>query len=126
MAYTPTVWATGDVITAEKLNKAEQGIADAYEVFTVTVTESNGTYTADKTYAEIVESLENGSIPMCVSAIEGVGTEYFYLTTYDSEYNSLVFATIPVVSASRVQNKAINIDNTNSVSLSSYTFTGEG
>lgn len=29
MAYTPTVWETGDVITAEKLNKAEQGIAAA-------------------------------------------------------------------------------------------------
>lgn len=29
MAYTPTVWATGDVITAEKLNKAENGIASA-------------------------------------------------------------------------------------------------
>lgn len=29
MAYTPTVWETGDVITAEKLNKAEEGIADA-------------------------------------------------------------------------------------------------
>lgn len=30
MAYTPTVWQAGDVITAEKLNKAEQGIAGAY------------------------------------------------------------------------------------------------
>lgn len=29
MAYTPTNWVTGDTITAEKLNKAEQGIADA-------------------------------------------------------------------------------------------------
>lgn len=29
MAYTPTVWETGDVITAEKLNKAENGIAAA-------------------------------------------------------------------------------------------------
>lgn len=27
MAYIPTEWATGDVITAEKLNKAENGIA---------------------------------------------------------------------------------------------------
>ena len=27
MAYTPTVWVTGDVITAAKLNKAEQAIA---------------------------------------------------------------------------------------------------
>lgn len=29
MAYTPTVWENGDVITAEKLNKAENGIAAA-------------------------------------------------------------------------------------------------
>lgn len=29
MAYTPTEWATGDVITAQKLNKMEQGIASA-------------------------------------------------------------------------------------------------
>jgi len=29
MAYTPTVWETGDTITAVKLNKEEQGIADA-------------------------------------------------------------------------------------------------
>ena len=27
--YTPTVWKTGDVITAEKLNKIEEGIANA-------------------------------------------------------------------------------------------------
>ena len=32
MAYTPTVWVTGDTITAEKLNKAEQGIAGASPV----------------------------------------------------------------------------------------------
>ena len=29
MSYTPTVWRTGDVITAEKLNKIEEGIANA-------------------------------------------------------------------------------------------------
>ena len=28
MAYTPTEWETGDVITAEKLNNMEQGIED--------------------------------------------------------------------------------------------------
>ena len=26
MAYTPTVWKTGDVITAERMNKLEQGV----------------------------------------------------------------------------------------------------
>ena len=29
MAYNPTEWATGDIITAQKLNKMEQGIAGA-------------------------------------------------------------------------------------------------
>ena len=29
MAYTPTSWTTGDTITATKLNKIEQGIANA-------------------------------------------------------------------------------------------------
>lgn len=29
MSYTPTEWTTGDVITAEKLNNAEEGIAAA-------------------------------------------------------------------------------------------------
>ena len=31
MAYTPTVWETGNVVTAEKLNKMEGGIEDANE-----------------------------------------------------------------------------------------------
>ena len=35
MAYTPTVWATGDVITAEKLNKMEQGIVAADNVVVI-------------------------------------------------------------------------------------------
>ena len=29
MSYTPTTWVNGDTITAVKLNKIEQGIADA-------------------------------------------------------------------------------------------------
>ena len=29
MSYTPTEWATGDTVTAEKLNKIEGGIASA-------------------------------------------------------------------------------------------------
>lgn len=28
MAYTPTTWQTGDLITAERLNKLEQGVAN--------------------------------------------------------------------------------------------------
>lgn len=29
MSYTPTEWKTGDVVTSAKLNKLEQGVADA-------------------------------------------------------------------------------------------------
>ncbi len=29
MAYTPTTWASGDIISTEKLNKIEQGIVEA-------------------------------------------------------------------------------------------------
>ena len=29
MSYTPTTWVTGDTVTATKLNKMEQGIANA-------------------------------------------------------------------------------------------------
>lgn len=50
MAYTPTVWATGDVITAEKLNKAENGIAGAYEI--VTLTPTFGTPVYEEQYGE--------------------------------------------------------------------------
>lgn len=32
MAYTPTTWADGDIITAEKMNKLEQGVADGQGV----------------------------------------------------------------------------------------------
>lgn len=36
MAYTPTNWKTGDVITAEKLNKAEHGIeTNSTAIYTV-------------------------------------------------------------------------------------------
>ena len=44
MSYTPTNWQTGDVITAEKLNKLENGVSSASgeEIFTVTFTEIEG------------------------------------------------------------------------------------
>lgn len=36
MSYIPTVWETGDTITAEKLNNMEQGIEDAFIAPTIT------------------------------------------------------------------------------------------
>jgi len=77
MAYTPTNWKDGDIISAEKMNKLEQGVAEGGGggVLLVNVTESSDgggstpvvnssspmltagssstTFTADKTYAEV-------------------------------------------------------------------------
>jgi hypothetical protein len=67
MTYTPTEWKNGDVITAEKLNKLEDGVASAgggVEPFVVTFSqpEFGGAVTADKTYTEIHEALQQGKV----------------------------------------------------------------
>lgn len=54
MAYTPTEWQSGDIVTSEKLNKIENGIADAGGVLVATV--DTQTYALDKTWKEIDEA----------------------------------------------------------------------
>ena len=58
MAYTPTNWQKGDVITAEKLNKMEQGIAQGGGVL-MCVLDPN-TLQLDHTAGEIIEAFEAG------------------------------------------------------------------
>ena len=97
MSYTPTTWADNDVITVQKLNKMEQGLAEQKsEVFVINVSYSynyendSTTYLADKTYAEIKAALlagknliikQNDSIvPLSVldESSEEYSIEYFY------------------------------------------------
>ena len=106
--YTPTEWATGDVITAEKLNNMESGIErlDASKLFIVKFdnifTEN---ISCDKTYEEIKSAFENGktifaysNIPAsnidhpiiytdCHITASSVSFEhsYFYNTTYSGQ-----------------------------------------
>ena len=66
MAYTPTVWETGDVITAEKLNKAEQGIADAVEFFDFSVEYMSGgevEFVPSITYEQFSANMAAGKEP---------------------------------------------------------------
>lgn len=63
MGYIPTEWQPGDVITAEKLNKAEQGIAaaSAYPgVFSVSGTIDGEVITLNHTAQEIIDAIEAG------------------------------------------------------------------
>lgn len=67
MAYEPTTWNCGDTITAEKLNKLENGLAECCGggteplVVGVTISEgdSNTIHTLDKTFAEIKNAFPN-------------------------------------------------------------------
>lgn len=80
MSYTPTTWTTGDTITATKLNKIEQGIADAggggydlvieYDVPTATATIASGDI------LDCEDKLDNGDI---VNAIAIIKTQWSYL-----------------------------------------------
>lgn len=90
MAYTPTVWETGDVITAAKLNKAEEGIAAASAgsnelfILTVTMAEDGLSATIDKTLAEIVEAFEaGGNVFLCSDAYIFVNFTYNLQNEYD-------------------------------------------
>jgi len=57
MSYTPTEWNNGDVITAEKLNKLENGVAAGGSGGGVLVVNMNSaTGTLDKTWQEIFDA----------------------------------------------------------------------
>jgi len=54
MAYTPTNWKNGDVVTSAKLNKLEQGIAGAGGVLVCHEDETTGAL--DHTFKEIADA----------------------------------------------------------------------
>lgn len=76
MSYTPTTWATGDVITADKLNNMEDGIVKAGSVYPVGVTvvipegSETGAFTLQKTFGEIKRAIEYGSIVIVINESE--------------------------------------------------------
>lgn len=64
MAYDPTVWKSGDTITSAKLNKLENGLAEASGGGTgggvLVVNDNNGTL--DKTWKEISDAFDAGML----------------------------------------------------------------
>lgn len=70
MAYTPTTWTTGDTVTATKMNKIENGIANAGSA--VIITETNATL--DKTFAEIYDLIHSGT-PCYIKRLEAEADE---------------------------------------------------
>ena len=71
MAYTKTTWQNGDLITAQKLNKLEQGVAAiSHLLFPVNVeafyADYSMVYFADKTYDEVCELMDTGRLPVYI------------------------------------------------------------
>lgn len=62
MSYVKQTWATGDVVTAEKMNYIENGIANAGGVFIIQKTTSGNTHTLNKTWNEINMAARSGKI----------------------------------------------------------------
>ena len=60
MAYEPTNWKSGDVVTSAKLNKLEQAVASG-GVMVVNATFDGGVATLDKTWQEIYDDIASGS-----------------------------------------------------------------
>ena len=59
MAYTPTTWETGDVITSQKLNKIENGVANTNPLI-VTQTSMNNVTRLDRTVQQIYDAIISG------------------------------------------------------------------
>lgn len=70
MSYEPTNWVTGDIVTAEKLNKIEQGIVDGNVLFVHFTAKALNTISSDKTFVEIEEALEESKV--VIGVISGI------------------------------------------------------
>ena len=69
MSYEPTNWKSGDTITSAKLNKLENGLAEASGgggggVLIIGMTAEAGTLTLDKTWQEIYDHMSAGGQAM--------------------------------------------------------------
>lgn len=87
MSYNPTTWNTGDIVTSEKLNKMEQGIANA-GVLVCHMVEDNGTYRLDHTWQEIADAgfavaVDDGSISTLNSCFQEEGEYGLVLLEFD-------------------------------------------
>ena len=95
MTYTPNTWATGDTITAEKLNNMEQGIANAGNVLIVNA-DNDGIL--DKTWQEISDAgfsvlyTQDGSQLLQIYCAENNGEYMVSYWTFEMESASVFIA----------------------------------
>lgn len=105
MAYTPKTWACGDTITAEELNRMEEGISSAQSagggtalLVKATLDDSGleSKYVLDHTWQEIADAdiaylVSNENSPVfsktVIASIEG-GKGFYSVSTSDARYQT--------------------------------------
>lgn len=111
MGYIPTEWQTGDVITAEKLNKAEEGIAAAS--MKLVVIDANQKDASNKIYLsdadrEIVQAAWDNKIPsfyVKVIPVTGSGEpEYDIRTVIGIGFDTSLGGSVPAFELSYTSN----------------------
>lgn len=82
MAYTKTVWETGDVITAAKLNNAEDGIEAANEIkgiLCLEMTKEDSTATLSEKAGDIIAAAAAGPVYLPDGDPDIDGSAYYYM-----------------------------------------------
>ena len=82
MSYVPTNWQTGDVVTAEKLNKLENGVAGggSGNLIATATKNDNNYYVLDKTWKNIEDAINAGGTIMVKEPLSnGLQTNFWYL-----------------------------------------------
>ena len=94
MAYTPNTWKSGDVVTSNKLNNIEQGIAASGVLFAAYDVTDPDAGTCDKTFAEISAAITAGAYVVATVELEEGYTDYLQLRMASAE--SIMFETVEV------------------------------
>lgn len=97
MAYEPTNWKTGDVVTSAKLNKLEQGVAAGSGVLVVNKDKIPPS-TLDKTWQEIFDAASTGVVFLVSVGVSEVSTDlvrtvYTDDSTYSLEDSASIYST---------------------------------
>lgn len=109
MAYTPHTWQCEELVTPEKLNHIEQGIADCCggggQLISTVLSEApaqdcpDGSYlTFDKTWQEMYDAIDAG-IPVFIKMTDNLGISFGLVTsiTFGEHNLSISTAIVPYV-----------------------------